>query len=161
LAAEQGVIQAGASSNSIGYKNVYPDCGSLACHITSATNIAGYFSWGCHSSLGTNYATNRLVNWTGNSGWYIIQTIESFNGERNGGQGNFLEWYASNAFGGTGYSSTPVGAISNADEPYLPSSSSPATYFGLWAEGKNFAICAWISMFTSEIQAVGDPFTRK
>jgi hypothetical protein len=84
MAAEQGVIQAGVSSNAIVYTNVVPDCGSLACHITSATNIAGYLSWGAHSSLGTNYATNGLVNWTRNSGWYIIQTIESFNGERNG-----------------------------------------------------------------------------
>jgi hypothetical protein len=110
MAAEQAVIQAGVSSNSIVYTNVIPDCGSLACHITSGRNVAGYLSWGAHSSLGNDYAINGYVSWSGNSSWYLMQTIESFNGQRQTGQGNFTEWFSSNAFGGTNYSNTPVGA---------------------------------------------------
>ena len=30
-------------------------------HLTSATNVAGYISWGFHSSLGNAYATNGSV----------------------------------------------------------------------------------------------------
>jgi hypothetical protein len=51
MAAQQAVIQAGVLSNSVVYTNSNPDCGSLACHITAATNVAGYLCWGEHSSL--------------------------------------------------------------------------------------------------------------
>jgi hypothetical protein len=99
------------------------------------------------------------VKWSGNSGWWIIETVESYNGDRVTSQGNFLSWYATNAFGGTNYSNTPVGAGSNVDEPYeIPGSNNSEVYFGLWASGKNFAICAWNSVLTDEFQAVGDPF---
>jgi len=161
MAAEQAVIQAGVSSNSIVYTNVIPDCGSLACHITSGRNVAGYLSWGAHSSLGNDYAINGYVSWSGNSSWYLMQTIESFNGQRQTGQGNFTEWFSSNAFGGTNYSNTPVGAVSNVEEPGLPSNSYGAIYFGLWASGKNSGICAWNARNTIYFQAVGDPFVTK
>ena len=163
-AAAQAVIQDGVSSNSVVYTNVYPDCGSLACHITTGTNVAGYLSWGSHSSLGAYYATNGYVNWTGNSGWYLMETIESFNGQRNSqasGQGNFLEWFSSNAFGGTNYSNTPIGAVSNVEEPGEPNTSYGAIYFGLWTFGKNSAICAWNARNTPYFQVVGDPLVTK
>ena len=92
-AAAQAVLQFGVSSNSVIYTNVYPDCNSLECHITTGTNVAGYMSWGEHSYLGPYYATNGYVNWTGNSGWWLIATAESYNGERDTqstGQGNFF-----------------------------------------------------------------------
>ena len=56
---------------------------------------------------------------TGNSGWWVIETIESYNGQRSyaGLGGLFLRWFSGNAFGGTNYSSTPVGAVSHVDEP--------------------------------------------
>ncbi len=158
------MIQDGVSSSSVVYTNVYPDCGSLACHITSGTNVAGYMSWGDHSSLGAYYTTNGYVSWTGNSGWYLMETIESFNGQRNSqatGQGNFLEWFSSNAFGGTSYSNTPVGVVSNVEEPGEPGPSYGAIYFGLWASGKNSAICAWNARNTPYFQVVGDPLVTK
>jgi alpha-tubulin suppressor-like RCC1 family protein len=163
LAAEEALLQDGVSSNSIVYTNVYPDCGSLACHITNGNNIAGYLCWGEHSSLGASYATNDSVAWTGNSGWYLMQTIESFNGQRNGGgfQGSFLQWFASDAFGGTNYSNTPVGAPSNVDEPHLPNIGYTAMYFGLWASGKNAGICAWNAINSPSFQVVGDPLVIK
>src|SRR5262249_22084730 len=73
-------------------------------HLTNALNVAGYISWGAHSSLENDYAlggTNGVkVRWQGNSGWWIIQTLESFNGLPAGGQGNFYQWFCNGAFGG-------------------------------------------------------------
>ena len=131
-------------------------------HLTNAMNVAGYMSWGQHSSLGSQYATNAAVQWSGNSSWWIIETFESFNGLRfYDGQGNFVKWFSANAFGGTNYSNAPIGAVSNVDEPTLFGSNDPTLYFSFWAVGKNFAICAWKSRNTDYFQAVGDPFVTK
>ena len=102
--------------------------------------------------------------WVGKRPWWIIETIESFNGWRSFGQGNFTEWLSNNGFGGTNYihyENTPVGAVSHTWEPFLPFVNDAPTYFGLWASAKNFAICAWNSRRTPYFQAVGDPFVRK
>src|SRR5271169_2619294 len=92
-----------------------------------------------------------------NSSWWIIETIESFNGQRvpYSLQGNFIQWFSSIAFGGTNYSNTPVGAVTHTEEPGSPEAcENSAIYFGLWAAGKNFAICAWNSRQTPYFQAV-------
>ena len=129
-------------------------------HATGITNIAGYVSWGVHGALAGGYPTNRTVVWNGNSGWWIIATIESFNGIRGGyGQGNFTEWYSTDAFGGTNYSNTPVGAMSNTEEPGGVANYS--LYFGLWAAGKNLGICAWNADHSNYFQAIGDPLVTK
>jgi hypothetical protein len=131
--------------------------------ITGATNVAGYICWGEHSALGEQYATNNTVKWIGNSSWWIIATIESFNGQvtQVAPQGNFIQWFSSSAFGGLNYTNTPIAAISNVEEPGLPGPSYGATYFGLWASGKPFGICAWNARNSSFFQAVGDPFVTK
>ena len=121
-------------------------------------------SWGCHSSLGNDYPRNGTNVWGGASAWWIIETLESFNGWRDTGQGNFTQWFSDEGFGGntyTNYENTPVGAVSHTDEPLLPGIQDASLYFGLWASGKNFAICAWNSRNTPYFQAVGDPFTRR
>jgi len=131
-------------------------------HITQTTNVAGYISWGVHSGFPPTYAIDGTVQFTGNSGWYPIETIESFNGQRyRTDQGTFVTWFSSNAFGGTNYSNTPVGAVSHTDEPGESGVNDASTYFGLWAAGKDFAICAWASLGTSTFQAVGDPWVTK
>jgi alpha-tubulin suppressor-like RCC1 family protein len=63
-------------------------------HITNAANVAGYMSWGSHSRLGNEYSRfgGVRVQWTGNSSWWVIETIESYNGQRATGQGNFTQW---------------------------------------------------------------------
>ncbi|MCU0783255.1 MAG: hypothetical protein MUF81_04245 [Verrucomicrobia bacterium] len=38
--------------------------------------------WGAHSSLHDDYAVNGFLHWIGNSSWWIIETIESYNGAR-------------------------------------------------------------------------------
>jgi hypothetical protein len=145
---------------------------NLAVHISSGTNVAGYYSHGEHSALGPDYAVNGYVQWYGNSGWWIMATGESFNGMRvDPGQGTFIDWFSPNAFGGTNYTNyenTPVGAVSHVDEPGSGFVDNPFVYFPLWEGGKNCAICAWVARDTSPytgptpfLQVVGDPFIRK
>ena len=140
--------------------------GTLAGHITNGVNIAGFGSWGVHGYYGdTNagYATNGTIQFTGRSGWYLIETGESFNGKRVTGQGNFLSWFAADAFGGTNYSNTPIGAVSNVEEPGTFGLNYPYSYFGDWAAGRSFACCAWQSFpnITHYLQVVGDPFVKQ
>jgi hypothetical protein len=128
-------------------------------HPLIGQNVAGYISWGAHSSLGANYHAN--ISWTGASGWWVIQTVESFNGQRiDPGQGNFIKWFSATAFGGLGYANTPVGAVTHVEEPNLGGVSNAQMYFGLWAQGKSFGCAAWHSRSTAFFQAVGDPFVK-
>lgn len=133
-------------------------------HACLGTNVAGYTSWGWNGGLGGNYITNGLASFSGASGWWLIKTIESFNGQQNGGgfQGNFIKWFSRPAFGGTNYENTPVGAITHTEEPGGgPACAYGDVYFCLWAAGKNFAMCAWDSRGTPYFQAVGDPLVTK
>ena len=52
-------------SNVIVSNSVAVDYG-LMDHITNGFNVAGYFCWGAHSSLGANYPNNGDVQWSGN-----------------------------------------------------------------------------------------------
>ena len=132
-------------------------------HLTNATNVAGYICWGEHSSLGQTYGSDGTVKWSGDSRWWIIETIESYNGQRvqDSPMGNFIQWLSSSAFGGMNYSNTPVGVVSHVEEPGLAGVQNSALFFGLWAAGKNFAISAWNSTNTSYFQAIGDPLVVK
>jgi hypothetical protein len=165
--ATNGLLASGVSPQAIIYADGSETCSTNGTfnlpHITSATNVAGYICWGAHSSLGQTYAIDGTVNWTGSSRWWIIETVESFNGERAqwSPMGNFIQWLSGNAFGGSNYSNTPVGAATHVEEPYLPGVNTSGTYFGLWAGGRSFAICAWNSRNTPHFQAVGDPLVVK
>ena len=79
--------------------------------------------------------------------------MESLNGQRYFPyQGTFVEWFGSDAFGGSGYTNTPIGAVTHVDEPFLYGLENSQLYFGLWAGGNNFAICAWVSRNTPFFQ---------
>ena len=131
-----------------------------------ATNVAGYLAGGWDGGMGTgpgridSFATNGQVAFYGDSGWYIMTSPDSFSGQRVTFQSSYLTWFASNAFGGTNYSNTPVGAAGTVDDPGSPGTN-PGIYYGEWAAGKSFAISAWAGMTSQYSQAVGDPFTRK
>jgi hypothetical protein len=151
-----------AVSTNFPVKYVYgADNGTLAGHITNGINAAGYLSWGGHSSLDRYYPTNGFVKWSGNSSWWIIETVESNNGKQVSDQGNFIEWFSSNAFGGLNYSNTPVGAVCHSGEPGLSGVNNSAIYFGLWASGKSLPICAWNSARTHFLVVIGDPFIKR
>lgn len=152
--ARDGLLAVGVPSSAIAIQE-----GSV--HITQATNVAGYMTWGANGGQGGNYANNGSVIFSGDSGWYVIQTIESFNGQRVTYQGNFLDWFAANAFGSSTYEFTPIGAVTHVEEPQFAGVSDPARYFSLWAQGKYFSLCAWNSRATPFFQAVGDPLVAK
>ncbi len=129
--------------------------------ITNVANVAAYAGWGVHNGMWrSDYAVNGQLIFTGNSGWYLIDTIESFNGDRfYRGTGYFTDWFASTAFGGTNYSNTPVGAAYlNTDEP--GGAGIALSDYSLWAAGKPFGICAGITLGTRQL-SVGDPFVKK
>jgi alpha-tubulin suppressor-like RCC1 family protein len=157
----------GVESNGVPTDEVTYEPFTSEIRITQGTNVAGYFSWGIHEGFTNTYPIDGEVVFSGNSGWYIIETGESFNGQRGTSQGNFLEWYATNAFGGTNYSNTPVGAVSNVQEPQAYGINNPSLYFGDWAAGRIFAYCAWNSFtsvnqtYSQYLQVIGDPFTKQ
>lgn len=137
--------------------------------IRTGSNVRGYASWGVHDGIFSSmYPTNNSVVWSGNSKWWLIETIESFNGQRDaslgpGGQqpqGDVEEWFAANAWGGTNYSNTPVGAVSHVEEPGFAING--PTYMSLWEAGYLFSECAWGSKIGSNpFQVIGDPLIRK
>jgi hypothetical protein len=163
LEGAEGVESSGVPSSAVTYTPF-----TNVTHITNGTNVAGYFTWGVNGYLTNTYAIDGTISFNGSNQWYVIATAESFNGQRLTGQGNFLEWFSSGAFGGTSYSNTPVGAISHVDEPDAQADYTFG-YFGSWASGKSFAISAWIGQigtygpgYTDEdFQAVGDPFVKQ
>lgn len=166
LDASNSVVAAGASPASVIY-SYHPEDLTISGHITNGVNVAGFFSFGIHGypcdcADNAGYATNKSIVFSGNSTWYLLNTVESFNGMRYRYiQGTFMTWFSSNAFGGINYSNTPVGSISYPDEPGLNYVNKPNSYFGLWQGGKNFGICVWQSSLQQRIHAVGDPLVRR
>jgi hypothetical protein len=143
-------------------------------YVTNATDVAGYFTCG-FDCTGTNFSTNAIdgaIKFYGNSGWYIMSTVDSYNGQLppvpgNSGQWSFETWFSSNSFGSSNnYANTPVGAVVHVDEPYPANVENRYIYFGNWAAGQSFAISAWDAFLGNsadyfECAAVGDPFTTK
>jgi hypothetical protein len=164
--ATNGLMAAGVSPNEIWFFDGLETLSANGSfntlqHPTGFTNLAGYICWGYHSSLDATYATNGLVQWAGNSRWWIMQTTESGNGARGSAGDNFTKWFSANSFGGTNYSNTPVGAVTHVEEPRLPGVNDASRYFGLWAKGENLAISAWNSRNAIFFQAIGDPLVTR
>jgi len=161
-ATTNGLIAAGVTTGAIDFITGCETPTNSLPHITNAVNVAGYICWGWHSNWGTHlndssYPIDGDVQWSGNSSWWLIRTEESYNGQRSG---QFLEWFASNAFGGSSYSNTPIGGPTYVEEP-LAGATDNAMLFGLWASGKNLAICCWVARNPGTppyLQVVGDPF---
>ncbi len=133
-------------------------------HISNAVNVAGYATWGKNAGMGPDYSTNGAVTFTGDSSWYVIQTVESYNGQvqpSGAPQGNFTKWFSPRAFGGTNYANTPIGAVTHVEEPFTSGVNDSAIYFGYWVRQRTFANAAWKSRKTPYFQAVGDPFIRR
>lgn len=169
--ATNGLVEAGVSTSRIAYLMDNEPCTDKYCtnyvakpHITNAVNVAGYICHGVHSTLAHEYAINWKVMWTGQSSWWVVQSNESFNGQRRGGHGNFTQWFSAYAFGSNGdYANTPIGAVTHTDEPGNMAND-PAKFFKYWAGGRPFGICAWCSLGSpgfSKFQAVGDPFVKR
>jgi hypothetical protein len=156
--ATQGVLSAGASSNSVVYTT-----GASRTSISENTNVAGYLCWGYHGGFATHYTTNGQSRFFESSAWYPVMSIESFNGqwEPFDGQTSYHFWFVENAFFGQSYEFTPAGAVSHLYELRVGGVNDPYQYFGLWELGRCFARCAWISRRHVILQAIGDPFVCK
>lgn len=129
--------------------------------ITTGNGLAGFCTWGANGGRGGNYANNGAINWGGSNNFYIMTTIESNNGMRNIGQGNFIDWFSSGAFGGgTGYSNIPVGAVTHNEEPGLFGVANTGLFL-LWQRGWPFIECAWQSRATPYSLVLGDPLVIK
>jgi len=132
-------------------------------HLWQCQDVVGYLCWGWNGGMHGNYAVPEpeahggKVRFSGKSNWYLIQTIESFNGRREVHQGHFTQWFSHWAFGGTNYSSTPICAVTHVDEPGLFGVNEPTILWKKWIEGEIFAKCAWDSVKSTPIMFVGDP----
>jgi hypothetical protein len=124
--------------------------------INQWNDVAGYLSWGVHAGLPSSYAVDGTVTFTGKSSWFLIATIESFNGQLGCSQGCFARWFAENAWGGSAYSRTPAGGVAHVEEPYTSGINGPS-YFAMWEAGYVFAEAAWNSRRTPAFLALGDP----
>lgn len=143
---------------------------------TSANNVLGFATGGSWARMETThqcgtrvtynqcgtFAVDGSVVFGGNSNWYIMRTGESWNGVRNNprsGQSMFSDWFSDNAFGGTSYQNTPVGAVAHVREPGVPSNNE--LYFKLWERGYPFIEAAWASRVRAPgsiwMTAIGDP----
>lgn len=132
-------------------------------YVTTGNNLAGFITWGAHAGRGPNYATNGQIKWGGNNNWYIMTTIESYNGiydNYNTSQGNFTGWFSRGAFGGPSYEKCPVGAVCHNNEPGLFGVANTG-FFLLWQRGYPFIEAAWQSRITRHFLAIGDPLVVK
>lgn len=120
-------------------------------------NLACYSAWGTHNgSWGSGtYPSGQLVL-SGNSNWYIVSTVESFNGDVGGGQGNFIQWWDNGVGGGTNGSRTPIGMATHTEEPGV-SGCEADSFSRNWFAGFNLAETLWSSRGTMWFMAVGDP----
>ncbi len=155
------LLQNGVASSNIDFStdDVTPPGG----HIYSATNIAGYFSFGGHSFLGATFPVDGTVKFYGQSGWFAMTTYESYSGQTNaptGGLSCYTEWFAADAFGGSNFNNTPVIGVANTDE--CGCAPQPMGFLGLWCAGKNAAISCWQNGWQNvgTTLAVGDPLVR-
>ncbi len=136
--------------------------------VSTVNNITAYCSWGVHSGqldwntngLANAWPVNGQVKFTGNSGWWIGMSVESFNGMYGSSMGNPEEFFAANAFGsdiGTvpAYANTPLCFVGSTYEPEITGIEG-AAYFDRWAKGWSTLESAWAGRQTPYFLAVTD-----
>lgn len=125
----------------------------------------GYYSWGKNGYMRTDWVYD--IRFGERSTWYLILTVESFNGLLFHGtrthryQSHYPQWFSENAFKGDGYANTPVGGVAHITEPGRGGVNDAGSYFSHWEQGAMFIECAWASKRTSGMIAIGDPWVRK
>jgi hypothetical protein len=145
------LLAAGIAEGKINYQD--------GTRVSTAANVTAWRSWGVHTPLTNGWPIND-VTLSGSSGWYLLTTIESYNGQYASSHGDPTEFFAANAFGGTDYSNTPVFFYGHTQEPYLGGIAT-AAYEELWARGYLAIECAWKAAMNSPILPLGDPLVRR
>lgn len=123
-------------------------------------DVLGYETWGVHGGMPGTYPYDGTISFGGNSNWWLVKTIESYNGIIASGQGNFEGFFNPRCAGGFNYSRTPVGMACHTDEPRLNGIEGPQ-YLVNWEKGLLFSECAWSSRNTPFFMAVGDPLVAR
>ena len=134
--------------------------GNAGPHISSGVDVTGYETIGTNAGMSSTYPTDGSVVFSGKSGWWVIKTIESYNGQQGSSQGNFEKFFNPSAWGGTNASNGPVGAVVHVEEPGSTGVESTA-YLANWEAGRIFAETAWGSRVSSYFMAVGDPLVKR
>ncbi len=139
----------GVSSDDITYNPDRPPPYSV---IETAVSPAAYGSWGTHSGVLTGEPTtawpsNGQVTFTGNAGWWVGMSVESFNGMYGETMGDPSKVFAATAFGSGSngiaeYANTPVCFVGSTAEPYLAGVEG-AAYFDRWVKGWSTLEAAW------------------
>ena len=142
---------------------------SSGTHISTGTDVTGYETWGTNGGMTTSalpsggYPNDGSIVFSGKSNWFLVKTIESYNGMQGGGpnsQGCFEKFFYSTAFGGTSYSNTPVGFAGHTDEPTI-SGVEAESYLINWDLGLLACECAWGSRCTPYFAFWGDPLVKR
>jgi len=129
-------------------------------NVKRGMDVLGYETWGVHGGLPGTYPYDGTISFGGKSNWWLVKTIESYNGIINSGQGNFEGFFNSRCAGGFLYSRTPIGMVCHTDEPLLGGIEGPQ-YLVNWEKGLLFSECAWSSRNTPFFMAVGDPLVTR
>jgi hypothetical protein len=137
-----GTIAISPDDHDIHYPNTQPA-------LTSVSNPTAYASWGVHSGLlSTTWPYNGQVTFTGNAGWWIGTSCESFNGIYGDDMGDPTKVFAATAFGGTNYGNTPICFVGSTEEPG-EGGCVGAAYFDRWAKGWSTLEAAWAGRGTA------------
>lgn len=133
--------------------------------IRSFDDVLGYFGFGQHAGMGRNWSGN--LSFRGRSGWYIMSSGESFNGllfpagsDTGRYQEHFPRWFRQDAFGGSGYANTPIGASVTVSEPGI-GGLVESEFFTCWEQGELLIDCGWAGKGSSATMLVGDPYVTK
>ena len=129
-------------------------------HLASGADVTGYECWGANGGMSATYPNDRSIFFTGKSNWYLVKTIESYNGIVGSDHGTFEKWFSPNTAGGWQYSRTPIGMACHTDEPSLGGVEG-SMYMCNWEAGLLFSECAWSSRRTKYFMAVGDPLVKR
>jgi hypothetical protein len=129
-------------------------------HLAGGADVTGYESWGVNGGMSSTYPNDRSIFFTGKSNWYLVKTIESYNGIVGSNHGNFEQWFVPTTAGGWQYSRTPIGMACHTDEPSLGGVEG-SMYMCNWEAGLLFSECAWSSRRTKYFMAVGDPLVKR
>jgi len=101
------------------------------------------------------------VTFTGNAGWWIGMSAESFNGIYGGNHGDPTEFFARTAFGSGSndipdYANTPLCWVGYTSEPVGNGPVEDSDYFERWARGWSTLEAAWAGGINQRFLVVSD-----
>jgi hypothetical protein len=126
--------------------------------ITSGTDVTYLSNWGLHNGVFVStWPVDGSVILSGKSNWFAVQVEESLCGQIGGAHSDPVEHFAADAYGGTGYSHTPICMIGYTSEPYI--AGLETRFFACaWAAGRTAAEAAFAGENSNKLVHFGDPW---